>query len=622
MEIDPGGLLIADRFLAAPTEGNAGAAAARRALDKKTGRSCRVFELAYSGESSRQAGLWAQHLLKVRHPSLENLLGFEERRDGRSAYWICEDSEGRSFAELAAEGRPFSETEAAGMTAALAGALRALRAGAPDLPPLNISPASLLLTPGGRPVLAGLGAFIAQEAITDYQAPGDLPAEAADIYSLGASLAFLFSRKKPAELQAGGGLGALKAHTGFSDEFCGLLAGMTAGHGGGRFRTAQEVEERLKRLLAGAAPSRLRAASRAALLAGLLAAAGLGGQALLDRGGAEATLKGGGVEWAMPGGLAFSAAGDVLALAGDKELYLWTAGSWKRQHYIQLQNLDGKRTRSVVFFPDGRLAVGSATGEGSSGLRVFTGALQQTWEGPLPGELDSLAVSPDGRLLAAAVNDRDRTEGRSVNGRILVFDSGSMKPVTELATPGGPAHALSFDPGGRALVYRTLHWQESAKAWNLGRVVRRSLDGGDEEVLLADPKQAPSLKLFSRGNFGLLVLPEPGSEALGVYAPGGRLRARLNEDSLSEEYQYTNSAEGVFSPDGLLFAAHSTVRGRLYLRVFSTWDWRRVAAFRLGKQREGGVAGIAFSPDGRLVAAAQGDAFRSKVRIFSLEGGK
>lgn len=615
--LDPNGLLIADRFLAGPPGPAAGGVCEREALDKLTGLRCRVFEIDLAGREAGCAGpleRWSAGLLGVRHPSLENLLAARPSADGRSVYWVYEEISGKSLAALAAEGRPFHEAEAAGLAAALAGALRALRAAAPGLPSLEVRPETIFLAEGGRPVLAGTRYFAPSPAGEAWHPAGSMKPAAAEVYSLGLSLACLFSGRPPEELRAGVSYSDLKKRTGFSADFCGILWNALAG----RYASAAALERDLARFLAGAPPSRLRAAGRALLAAGLLLASGWFLSGLEP--GNPVKLKGGEVEWCVPGGLAFSPSGDRLAQAGDKELYLWSAGDWKRPRAAALRSPDGQHTRSVAFFPDGRLALGSVGSQGVSSLRVLSGSLTTLWEGPLPGTLDSLAVSPDGALLAAAVDDYEGQEVRGVRGRILLFDAATLKPVRELATPGGPAHSVVFSPDGRSVVYRTLHWQEAAKLFNLGRVVRRSVDGGDEEVLFSDGEPGFRLGLFAWRGDGTAVLPRPGSELAEVRAPGGRLVSQLNGDSAREAYTYVTSSEGVFSRDGTLFAGTTVRGGRVRLRVYDASTWRQLKEFKLAKWRAGGAAGVAFSADGRSVAVSQGDAFASRVRVFELGG--
>jgi WD40 repeat protein len=116
-----------------------------------------------------------------------------------------------------------------------------------------------------------------------------------------------------------------------------------------------------------------------------------------------------------------------------------------------------------------------------------------------------------------------------------------------------------------------------------------------------------------------LILPEGNQEVLDVADMFGRRLKKLNEDALNEEYRYTISCEGAFSPDGTLFAAQFTKKHVQYVRLYDTSSWELLRTFRSGHWDNGGIAGIAISPDNKLLAVAQGNAFKTKAYIFSLE---
>jgi WD40 repeat protein len=69
------------------------------------------------------------------------------------------------------------------------------------------------------------------------------------------------------------------------------------------------------------------------------------------------------------------------------------------------------------------------------------------------GSPSALAVSPDGRTLAAAF----------INGVTVMFDATSLKPIRELQGHKGPVLALAFSPDGRTLA--STAFQERVRLW-------------------------------------------------------------------------------------------------------------------------------------------------------------
>lgn len=623
MNPEPADMIVGGRFLAGPERKREGPVVMRSGTDQKTGRPCRIYEVpaGTDGAENSAHGALSSKLLNLRHPSLENLQGLFNKDPGAATYWVYEAAEGKSFSELAAEGRPFSEPEAVGIAAALCGALKKLHGPGYGAPCGTVSPRNLYLTGNGRPVLAGIKPFEGRSADdAEYSPPGERPSNSGDLYALGASLAFLLTRKKLSELRNAGGFSDIKRYVGFSREFCEVLAKMTAVDQFRRYRCAEELEADLAVLLSGKPPSILRAGLRSSVLLSSLAAAALGAWLLFSGGGEIKVLKAGKVGWAEPGGLTFNHDGSLLALAGDTSLYIWDTRNWRRESTDGFANGPGNYTRSVAFLPDGGILVGSSSGEGVSDLRLVSslaGERSLVWKVPLDKTLDSVAVSADGRLIAAAVNAYNRVEERRLGGEITVFDMYG-KVLHKPALAGGPVFSVNFTPDGGSLVYKTYFWDQAAKAHNFGRFVQRHLDSGTEDILGRD-KTGPGSGLFSYSPGGLLAVPAGYSEVLDVLDPTSGRRATLNQDSYKEKYAYTISAEGVFSRDLTLFAAHFTSRNRVSIRLFETERWRVIKAFRLGSADKGGVAGLAFDPGGRMLAAAQGNAFVSKVHVFSLD---
>lgn len=601
------------------------------AVDAKTGGACEAWLVPPGHGGLDQAGQRqaAAGFTGLRHPSLQCLNGVFPGPGGQGSCWVYEAPPGKSFEALAGEGRPFTEAQAADMAASLAGALKKMHGVYPRACHGAVSPRNIYLAGDGRAVLGGIKPFLTAGEGNPFAAPpGEEGTPGADIYSLGASLVFLLTGKEPGPGEAGPASGDLAKGLPFSPGFARVIKKTTAAAPLERYQSAAELEADLAALLTGRKTSIFKPLLRAAALITLLAAAALLALAFFFGNGAEAVLKAGSVGLEAAGGLAFSRDGGRLALAGDRDLYIWDTKSWELEKNGAVQD-PMKFTRSVGFLPDGGVLVGyisgtgiTPSGEDISGLRLFSsspGNRARLLEIPLGKNLDSAAVSPDGTLIAAAVNEYNELEQRYMGGEITVFDTAG-KAVYKPALAGGPVHSLVFTPDGSGLVYKTYFWDEAGKAYNHGCIALRDLASDSEKILLRE-KPGPRSGLFSYGPAGLLATPEGREEVLNITDASGRRLATLNQEAFKEEYRYIFLAEGAFSADGKLFAAHFTSRNTVHLRLFETAGWKHVKTFRLGALSGGSVAGIAFSPDGKRLAAAQG-AYVSRVYIFNLEEGK
>ena len=597
------------------------------AVDARAGRPCEAWlvpkglpDLDY-GALGRAAAVFTG----AGHPSLQDLLGIFAGPGGD--YWLYEVPPGPSFEALAGEGRPFTEAQAVDMAASLAGSLKKIHGLHPRACHGGVSPRNIYLAGDGRAVLGGIKPFFPAEEGNPFAAPpGEAGTQGADINSLGASLIFLLTGKKPGPVEAGPASVDLAKGLPFSPGFARVIKKMTAA-APERYQSAAELEADLAALLTGRKASRLKPLLLAAALCVLLAAAALFALAYFFGNGAEAVLKAGSVGLEAAGGLAFSRDGGRLALAGDRDLYIWDTKNWEPEKNGAFTE-SMKFTRSVGFLPDGGVLAGYISGTGVSGpeegiseLRLFSstpGERSLLLKIPLWKNLDSAAVSPDGTLIAAAANEYNKLEQRYMGGEITVFDTAG-RVVYKPALSGGPVHSLVFTPDGTGLVYKTYFWDQAGKAHNLGAIVLRDLASDSERILLRE-KTGPRSGLFSYGPAGLLATPEGREEVLNITDASGRRLATLNQEAFQEEYRYLFLAEGAFSADGKLFAAHFTSRNTVHLRLFETAGWKLVKTFRLGSLDRGAVAGIAFSPDGKNLAAAQGNAFASRIYIFGIEG--
>ena len=235
-----------------------------------------------------------------------------------------------------------------------------------------------------------------------------------------------------------------------------------------------------------------------------------------------------------------------------------------------------------------------------AGLVLASLLIEQQQDGILPGDpatyfgpanpgVQQTAFSPDGKLLASAYGDGyvrlwNPATGQAV-GAPLPVDTGS----------GGGAYGVAFSPDGKVLA--TADAEGNVQLWN------PATQQASGAPLPADPGGgvvsmtfSPDGKLLATADIdGYLRLWDPATHR----AVGARVRASTSPEGTGRGGG--PSLNGVaFSPDGKLLAAVDTAG---YVRL---WDpaTRQAVGAPLPVVTNGSVYGVAFSPDGKLLATA------------------
>ena len=325
---------------------------------------------------------------------------------------------------------------------------------------------------------------------------------------------------------------------------------------------------------------------------------------------------------------------------------------------------------SVAFTPDGRRVVG-ASFEGA--LRVWdfaSGAIVQTFAGQSSGE--NLAVTPDGRTVFTGaetgtvvawdlsgsqqlgrgfrwnapdggclttpcfvINPQSTLMATSqADGTVALIDLRTRRVIDTLAARNGPqAEALAFFPDGRRLatggiagrvtlwdvhgrkVLRTIRFPEPvwwvAVSPDGRRLAVQSRTAVNPRSRVEVRDVASNRVLYSRmitidrGRGGLFFSPDGRRLAVpGCCRPGSPIEvwdARSGERELSVAVD-GYAATVAFSPDGRLLAA-GTNSGKVLL--LDAQDGERLGPpIEVGKDE---IDPVSFSPDGRLLAASSGD---------------
>ncbi len=288
-----------------------------------------------------------------------------------------------------------------------------------------------------------------------------------------------------------------------------------------------------------------------------------------DAGVADAVL----VHPVVPSSVAYRPDGrQIVTGCADGAVRVWNADGSSEP--MILRGHDGV-VLSVTYSPDGRRIASSSkdltvrvwNADGSGQPLVLRGHQAQ---------VSSVAFSPDGKRIVSAAFDRE--------ARVWHAD-GSGEPVV-LRHPGLGMYTARFSPDGTRIV--TASADGAARVWNS--------DGSGTPLVLEGHGSIVSSAVFSPD--GRRIVTTSADATVRVWS-GDRYGS---SQTLRGHRHLVLSA--AFSPDGSLIATG----GMEGVLIWSSDDLRLLAVLRHFWAYEAeGVTSVAFSPDGRRLAAAAGD---------------
>ena len=325
------------------------------------------------------------------------------------------------------------------------------------------------------------------------------------------------------------------------------------------------------------------------------------------------------------------------------ELGLWDAHRLSPPPLLELTGHAGP-VIGAVYLPDARRFL---TGGEDGTVRMWdalTGQTIRVWRGL--GRVQSLAVSPDGRLLACA----DR------RAALTVYDLESGHEDRRVQGYSGNATAVAFSPDGGSLLLGTDDLRENAYLFEVatGREVRRFAGhtsavravgfatdcrsvvtasgrrSGSREIDLdatvrawrasdGHPLWAGTADQWNRLAAGVAVSPDGASVATTSFSGVG---AVWDAASGTRRLDFTCAVAGetqavTFSPTGILIAANAE-GGAIQLWLVDSGEeavrWRTYAG------HPGGTRALAFSPDGSALLSAGNDGAVRVWPVYAVTG--
>jgi RNA polymerase sigma factor (sigma-70 family) len=264
-------------------------------------------------------------------------------------------------------------------------------------------------------------------------------------------------------------------------------------------------------------------------------------------------------------GLTFAADGRTLASTGRDAIRLWDVAGGREVHRFYA---DIWGAQSVALSPDGKTLAASGPV-----IRLWDVATEKELL-PLVGHqsvICSAAFSPDGKLVASAAYDRTIRLWRPATG----------KEVRTLRGHTGGIRSLAFAPDGNTLA---------------------SVSQEDGTIRLWDVSSARELRQFAapddRKAVYLVVAFAPDGKCLASGGSTIRLWDVASGREVRQLQGHETTASLAFSPDGKFLASEGG-----FDRTLCLWDVSSGRELRRFRIDEGYFSRVAFSPDGKTLAS-------------------